>query len=716
LAANVRNEGDIPSAARRRVNSTSDGEDADRARTAGAGRLPIALPLTVFAGAFLLFAIEPMIAKMILPWFGGSAEVWIVCLLFFQAALLAGYLYAHLLSRWLSPSGQRIAHATLLAASLLLLPVVPAPGWRPSGAENPLWLILGLLTATIGVPYVLLAATSPLLQSWFAQQQGTAARSPYRMFALSNFGSFLALLSYPVLIEPFLATGTQARTWSVLYAGFVALCITTAVLTRRRRGLVRRETAAVPNSAIGVADRVIWFLLAACASALLSAITNYLTQNVAAIPLLWVVPLSLYLLSFILCFDSARWYRRPLFLIFFAELAAGMVYGSTGNHANSGLLILLPLYLIGLFVSCMVCHGELAALRPPPRHLTGFYLIVALGGAAGGIFVGALAPAIFSALYELPIALCGTALLAIVVVWRRVPKSPPPSRVPFALALGLWLILAGFAAFAAYRDAGDVLLQARNFYGALKVVRHIQLPEPGETLRLMHGTVDHGEQFVDPARAMTPTTYYSRRSGAGVALRALADSGPLKIGVIGLGAGTLAAYGRAGDVYRFYDIDPLVPPIARTYFTFLGRSPAKIEIEVGDGRLRLEAEPSQGYDALIVDAFSGDAIPVHLLTVEAFALYWRHLKPDGVLAIHISNEYLDLAPVVAKAAALQGKTARLLSNPADTEIDAFASDWMLVADAGFFAGPSLAAQKLQLVPDNGEAWTDDYSNLWRRLK
>jgi len=677
----------------------------------------VGLLLTVFLGALLLFAVEPMIAKMILPWFGGTAEVWTACLLFFQSALLAGYLYAHLLIRWFTPAWQRRIHVTLVAISLVVLPVVPSASWKPTGAEDPLFLILGLLTATIGPTYVLLAATSPLMQSWLAQgNTGGPARSPYRMFALSNFGSLLALLSYPVVIEPILATGTQARLWSFIYLGFVVVCAGTAWLTRvdSPSSVVARRTPSAP--AVGFVDRVLWFSLAACASTLLLAVTNHMSQNVAAIPLFWVVPLGLYLLSFILCFESARWYRPTLFYILFAELAAGMLYGASGNYANSTLFVLVPLYSVGLFVGCMVCHGELAALRPQVDGLTGFYLIVALGGAAGGIFVGAVAPAIFPGLYELPLALCTTALLVVFVAWRR-SRSASRSGQPIVVgALAACLIAVLYTGYSVHRDASGTVLLARNFYGALQVVDRPATAEKAEVLRFMHGTIAHGEQFVDPARAMEPTTYYSKNSGVGLAVDDISRGAPVNIGFIGLGVGTLAAYGRSGDTYRFYEINPLVYDIAKGRFSFLQKSRAHTSVTLGDGRLRLESEAPQDFDMLVADAFSGDAVPVHLLTKEAFALYWRHLKPHGVLAINVSNQYLNLAPVVAKIAALNGKTARLMTNQADPVADSFMAEWVLVADAAFFARPAFAAAQPIAIPANLAPWSDDYSNLWRHLR
>jgi len=684
----------------------------EKARTpVRAGSALVFLP-AVFLGSLLLFAVEPMIAKIILPWFGGAAEVWIVCLLFFQAALLAGYFYAHVLTRFVAPGWQRLVHVALLAASLASLPVIPSAAWKPAGDEAPLFLILGLLTATVGAPYVLLAATSPLLQSWFAQRNGASA-SPYRLFALSNFGSLLALASYPVAVEPLLATIVQAKLWSALYGGFVAICALTAWAVRDGNDL----RAALPRVRGGArfGESLLWFALAACGSTLLMAVTNHITQNVAAIPLLWVIPLAIYLLSFILCFDSDRWYRRVLFYILVAELIPAMVYGAGGHHANSGLYILLPLYLIGLFVACMVCHGELAAMRPRPERLTSYYLTIALGGAAGGIFVGAVAPSIFPALYELPLALIVTGALAIFIGWRRAAPLDGQGQVILAIAGALWLAATGVAAVQALGDTRGALVRERNFYGALQVVDRPAEGGAPATRRLMHGTIEHGVQIADPAHAMEPTAYYARGSGVGLAMGLLQSRGTVRVGVIGLGAGTLAAYGRAGDDFRFYEIDPQVADIARRDFGFLRASPARTSIVLGDGRLRLESETGRMFDLLVVDAFSGDAIPVHLLTEEAFGLYARHLAPGGVIAVHVSNQYLDLMPVVEAAAERLHLTARHLANAGDAAAAVNPSDWVLVADAGFFMDRGLALSHA-IAPDPAAAWTDDYSNLWRRLK
>ncbi len=682
-------------------------------RASGLSGSALVFPATVFLGALLLFAVEPMIAKMILPWFGGAAEVWIVCLLFFQVALLTGYLYAHLLRRWLTPEWQRMIHLGLLLLSLGALPVMPSAAWKPVNDGAPLWQILGLLTGTIGPPYVLLAATSPLMQSWWAQERGGAA-SPYRLFALSNAGSLLALLAYPVAVEPFLATDMQARLWSVLYVAFVAFCGATGWLTRGVKDTPSR-TSAVATSSVSGSERLVWFALSACGSALLMAITNHLSQNVAAIPLLWVLPLTLYLLSFILCFDSDRWYRRGLFYVLFIELVPAMVYAAGGHHANSALYVLLPLFLVGLFVVCMVCQGELAAMRPSSDRLTGYYLIIAAGGGTGGIFVGAIAPAIFPALYELPLTLCATAALAFTIGFRRVWPFDRRGRVIVAFVGIVWLATSGLAIAQARADARSAVVQVRNFYGALQV---LDLPARGTAQaarRLMHGTIEHGAQLADPAHAMIPTTYYSRNSGVGLAIAALQRHGPLHIGVIGLGAGTLVAYGRPGDTFRFYETDPQVIDIARRDFSFLRRSPARADIVLGDGRLRLEAEPAQKFDLLVIDAFSGDAIPVHLLTAEAFVLYAQHLAPGGVIAVHVSNQYLDLLPVVAAGAARLDMVAQHVASGGDASLAINPADWMLVAKPTFFGDPIFAAMTVISAPDRA-AWTDDYSNLWRRLK
>jgi SAM-dependent methyltransferase len=680
----------------------------------------------VFLSAFLLFEIQPIIAKMILPWFGGSAAVWSVCLLFFQAALLLGYLYAHVLVRFSRSPVCRWVHVTLLAAAIAALPVLPQNSWRPLGSEDPALRILLLLLVTIGLPYFLLSATSPLLQAWYARtRQGGA---PYRFYALSNGGSLLALLSYPVLIEPFLSRSHQAWGWSAAFVFFALLCGALALifLAPSREDAHSRPVAS-PRPPW--TTQLLWVALSACGSMLLLAVTNHISQNIAAVPFLWILPLSLYLLSLILCFEGHGWYHRGFFLRFLGVALGGMAYAVSPLFANMPLVPLIALFCGGLFVCCMFCHGELARLKPPAGHLTLFYLLFSLGGALGAVFVALLAPRIFSGFYELHVGLVLCAALVLVVL-----RSDPGSALYKARWQPDWLIVVGLACaltasliFTTHESASNARFRARNFYGALRVVDTSVAAESGgnpassgpeaRVRELFNGTIKHGVQFLEPARRREPTSYYAPDSGVGLALRTLGAKGPLRVGVIGLGAGTLAAYGRAGDHYTFYEINPLVVQIANQQFTFLRDSPAQIDIELGDARLSLERELPQNFDVLAVDAFSGDSIPVHLLTREAFALYFRTLKPDGVLSVHISSRYLNLQPVVDAVASSFGKQSTLIVNDKDDEAGVSIASWMNVGGPIDLVGANSATSgKAPAKFLARYLWTDDYSSLFRILK
>ena len=742
---------------------------------------------TILLSAFLLFQVQPLIAKLILPWFGGSAAVWTSCMLFFQIALLAGYAYAH----WLNDqpgARQTVVHLALLALSFFSLPILPSAWWKPLGGEDPLLRILGLLAATVGLPYFLLSSTSPLLQSWYSRSNGGAM--PYRFFALSNAGSMLGLLTYPVLIEPYLTNRQQAWMWSISYMAFVIVCATVALLSRG----VRAQKAPVSEQAIPPAwsDRLLWMGLAACASALLLAVTNHLTQNIAAIPFLWVLPLSLYLLSFILCFDSDRWYRRWLFTRLAAVALPGMVYAMSSASDFSSLKIAVAFFCACSFVLFMVCHGELARRRPAPSHLTSFYLMVSVGGAIGGLFIGFAAPYLFNAVYDLPVVISLTSFLLVYLLWKGRPKGAPESLLPpepflgassdkvvvgvlsaalfgfiawrmigarmgaprfltatydsrvllgiggalvlyvlwrrrgfldtpmvaFGLAALLAVGMSGFLARDIWNSLHNSVFLGRNVDGALNVYDQPSDGDMGPVRVLRHGTIDHGEQFLWPQNQRFATTYYATTTGVALAIRNLQMQGPMNVGVIGLGAGTLTTYARPIDHYTVYDINPLVIRVAQIYFRFLRQCLGPHEIVLGDARLSLERGPSKQFDVLAVDAFSGDAIPVHLLTREAFALYWRHLKPDGVLAVHVSNRFLDLAPVVALAAQEDGKQVMMVSNQDDDDKEIAAADWVLVSSRpGFFDQPEIKAADDGIKPIPGlRIWTDDFSNLYKILR
>jgi hypothetical protein len=680
---------------------------------------PDALPLwqrllfakTIFLGAFLLFLIEPLFAKLILPWFGGSAAVWATCLVFFQTALLLGYLYADATTRHLAPKRQSALHLGLLLVSLLWLPIAPQLFWRTHIQIDPAWRILGLLTFSIGLPFVLLSATSPLLQTWYARR--APDRSPYPLFALSNLAALLALLSFPFFIEPRLSSRQQSILWSTVYGLFAICCSLSAWLNRT--SAQDAATAVTPEAASDEAPpdirtKLLWLSLSACGSMMLLSVTNHLSENVAPVPLLWVLPLALYLLTFAMVFAKHRFYSRWLVTRLLAVALGTAGYAIHDSSITHAIQISVPLFCATLFVVCLFCHGELVLRKPGVRYLTSFYLIIALGGAVGAACVGLLAPRIFSGIYELPIVLLLAAILGSIVLWHEGWSA----RI-FWPAVAATMCVVLVANVRSTRD-GTVAMM-RNFYGALRIQDFTvgrQLPYRS----LIHGTIQHGAQYLTFPENRNPTTYYGRRSGVGLALRFCCDDGPKRVGVIGLGAGTLAAYGKKGDSFRFYEINPQVIQIANGWFTFLKQSPAKSEIILGDARLSLESEPSQQFDVLAVDAFSGDAIPVHLLTKEAFAVYFRHLKPDGILAVHTSNTYLNLAPVVKLLAEDADYATRLIASDEDVTQMISSADWVLVTRNQHFLNvpETFSGSQTIVVPSNLRLWTDDYNNLYEILR
>jgi len=663
---------------------------------------------TIFLSAFLLFLVQPVIAKQILPWFGGAASVWAICLVFFQTVLLLGYAYSDFTTRMLKPRSQARLHIALLVASLLVLPIIPGAQWKPdaSGGE-PTLLILGLLAATIGLPYFLLSTTSPLVQVWFWQKFRHAV--PYRLFALSNFASLLALLSYPVLVEPFLPLAAQSWFWSVAYAGFVLLCGGAAWLSTRGEAVApaQGQAAAADEAPPTVGTRLLWVLLSATGSCLLLAITNHLTQNIASIPFLWVVPLSLYLVTFILCFDHPRWYHRGIFLTAVAVLLPAMAYYSD----SLDLFTAAPLYAAGLFACCMFCHGELTLLKPGPRHLTTFYLMVSVGGALGALLVGIIAPNVLSGYYELGGILVACALL---LYFRTLSAR-------WWVAAGTLAVVTATSTFT-FINISEFVANARvtmrNFYGVVRT-RDYSTPVPFRVM--FHGGINHGGQLLDAQMSQRPTSYFAPSSGYGRAFASLPD-GPRRVGIIGLGAGAIAAYAREGDVFRFYEIDPQVAAVAMKEFSFLTASPAQMDIVLGDGRLSLEREAPQNYDLLAIDAFSGDSIPMHLITRQAMELYVRHLKPDGVIVFQATNRFVDIAPVVERLAAEHGMTAMLVSDAPDATEGAdywiSSTDQIVVTrNAQLLAAEPIRSVGQKLQPRPGfRVFTDDFYNLLRILK
>ncbi len=719
--------------------------------------------VTIFLGAFLLFQVQPMMGKVILPWFGGGASIWTTCVLFFQVGLLGGYLYAHCLTTWLRPKAQCAVHVALLAASLLLLPSPAA--WKPEPGAEPIGGILLLLAANVGLPFLMLSATGPLLQAWLARTSDSLAspgRSPYRLYALSNAASLLALLSYPIAVETTLGASVQLTAWSLGYAAFALGCGYSAMrfgLSGARDVAGRggkasnsagecvtgfpgvaevarlRGVAETPNSGeFGYLPEIaaprpthgtvlLWLGLSAAGSAMLLATTNQLCQEVAVVPFLWIVPLVLYLLSFVICFDSPRWYNRT-FCLFFLAIMAALAVASLFLGVSMPLAAQLAIFPLTLLACCMTCHGELVRAKPEPRHLTLFYLMIALGGALGGALVALAAPAVFTGYWEYHVALAGCCLLTL-IAWRRDGFTPvrflSPDMAWGCLLAGQTALVAALAS-QAWRTHGHetTVLATRNFYGALRVRETVDddaTPEP--VLQLIHGQISHGFQYREGDR-LRPCSYYSPQSGVALALQLCRDERPdgLRVGVVGLGTGTIAAHGRPGDMIRFYEINPQVVRLSSPdYFTYRDASAAEVEVVLGDARISMEEELRSGrpqqYDVLAVDAFSSDAIPIHLLTKECADIYWQHLKPDGVLALHISNRFLSLGGVTRGLAACRpGCQALLIENAGDDDGADTAAWVLLTSNARILEAAEITGDEEQGVPSRVTPWTDEEPILW----
>jgi hypothetical protein len=681
--------------------------------------------VTVFWGATLLFAVEPMAAKELLPVLGGSSAVWLACLCFFQTTLLLGYLYAH----WLSGLGARrarVVHAVLLVVGAAAL-------WWPgmvriSGAtRQPAVAIFVALGTGIGLPFLLLSATGPLLQAWMARERG--GRVPYRMFALSNVGSLLALVSYPVLVEPVLNLPVQRAWWGAGFALYAGLCgwlgwtVGSAsepvrggvlegkldgVLENREEGVLEEGEDKEGELAVGVSRRWLWVALSAVGSLQMCAVTSHLTQNVAAMPLLWVLPLAVYLLSFVLAFEFKRLYHRGLVVRLLVVMLASLGYLLSKTDVSLPISLSILFFLLELLVACWFCHAELRALRPDgAREATWFYLLIAAGGAVGTIFAAAVSPIAFRSNYDLPISFALTAAVALWVTWGEGWGQRLLWSVSMVLGMALILMLhAGYTR--------DTMVNLRNFYGTLRVKQGYTPPQAGTARVLLNGSIEHGSQWFAEGMRRVPTTYYAPDSGVGLAMELCCEGRGRTVGVIGLGAGTMAAYGRAGDRMRFYEINPMVERVARELFTYERESGAALTVVDGDARLSLAAEGAQGFDVLVVDAFSGDAIPVHLLTKEAMDLYRRHMAPGGVIAFHISNQYLDLAPVVGRLAEAEGMEARMVLTGAKEERGEYSARWVLVGSVGT---PMFADRRFTWVAegiaerDGLRVWTDGYSSL-----
>jgi SAM-dependent methyltransferase len=733
--------------------------------------------VTVFLGAGLVFQIQPLMSKLILPWFGGSPGVWTVCLLFFQSLLFAGYLYAHGLVRQFGLRGQWLIQALLLAVALFS-PVLPAAIWKPIGEGDPTGEILLLLAWHVGLPYLLLSATGPLLQVWFAR--AFPGESPYRLYALSNLGSLLGLVTYPFVVDVWLSAPQQVSLW---YGGFVTyslLCVACGWIadTRDAREYVslsrltesasressrpRSDGTTVRIATAGASRGVclLWFGLAMVPSVLLAAVTNKLSVDVSPVPFLWVVPLTLYLISLIVCFSNESWANRWVWgaASAIALLTSGIVIAlQHGSGSYGSLPFQFAVHLGTLFCLCMACHGELVRWKPcvggaslprgsvagvgvfaapsescnpaggsktlpqPPiasargESLTEFYLIMSAGGAAGGLFVAVVAPALFPMCVELHLGLLAAALLT-PMAWMC------DSRAGWFHARNawVWLCMAGVVIPLTIGLTSDVAITlrnvyriSRNFYGVLRVIEHHPETPSAAYNELAHGGTRHGLQPVDPKLARLPTTYYGLTSGVGLALSWHHADRPRRVGLIGLGVGTLATYGRKGDVYDFYEIDPAVRDLATNFFRYLRDTPAKIHLIPGDARLALERREPQQYDVLVLDAFSSDAIPIHLLTAEAFEVYRRHLAPDGVVAVHVSNHYFNLRPIVAgHALRLRWSVAGIAERYSDPELFTVASLWILLSPSAASLEAGVLGRAARVDLGKPLDWTDARHSLF----
>jgi len=675
---------------------------------------------TTLLGAFLVFQVQPVISKCVLPWFGGTPAVWTTCMLFFQVLLFAGYLYAHVLRTLFRPLVQGCIHISLLGMAALALPIEPSNAWKPTGSESPTLHLLWMLSVHVGLPYFVLSSTGPLVQAWLSYRDNSDR--VYRLYALSNAGSLAALLSYPFLVDPLLSVSNQSLVWSLMFCLFALIQGVVAI------GLFRVPTPAeqatntplVPATSLNSKVpswkvRSCWIALPALASTMLLVVTNHVCQNVAVVPFLWVLPLSLYLLSFIICFDSPQWYKpkwtatATLVSICFIPLLNVLP-----NHLQ--LLTEVSSYMVMLLGVCLLCHGEVARLKPDAAKLTQYYMLMSGGGAIGGIIVAIICPLLLTTHFELPLSLAFVTGMAFVIFFACRSWSRPDYDWSIAHRLryaALSVITAPLIAMA-FASHDESIASERNFFGVLKVVK-----DDGG-LQLIHGSTIHGMQLTGPNRSV-PTTYYGEQSGIGLLLKAHQRlKQDLNIGVVGLGCGVLATYGRATDHMHMIEINPAVINIANTHFSFLRDSKAKISTHVGDGRLVLERMEREQFDVLVLDAFSSDAIPAHLLTREAFQLYTKRLNPKGVLAVHLSNNHLDLVPLVHRLSDDAGFSSRVIDSKGDPELRTHAATWALIMRPDH---PLLKESELEkaILPKKMELeaaplWTDQRHNLVSVLK
>ncbi len=709
--------------------------------------------LGIFLSAFLLFQIQPLIGRFILPWFGGTPAVWSTAMLFFQVLLTGGYAYANWLVRRVKPQHQPIIHNSLIAIAVVLLavlsftwtsPITPDATWKPQNIDSPIVNIFKLLIVSVGLPYFILASNGPLMQAWFSRIFTNASYA--RLYSLSNLGSLLGLLAYPILIEPNLSLRSQGWMWSIGFMLFGSLTIWVGARSGRSSPLSQPATDSAPKAdSPSLALTSLWLALSATASLFLLSVTNQISQEVAVIPFLWILPLTIYLLSFILAFSSERIYNRKAYALLFVisiALTLFVMLNATSLH----IYWQIGAYCLLLFAACMLCHGELYLLRPDAAHLTTFYLMVSIGGAFGGLFVSLIAPVIFNGSWEFFVGLAMTIGIALTILRdiRHVTLSASEGsqhstgrhasvadaqsqrvRQKARFVFVIFTLVTVMLAVLSISLSGG-LFSKRNFYGVIRV-REIVLEGSNEPVLVMsHGITVHGLQFTNPSLRDVPTTYYVRDGGAGLAILNHPKYGKnMRVGLLGLGVGTLATYGQAGDAYRLYEINPVVIDLAEgqgNYFSFLSDSKANITTVLGDARISLERELAEGkaqnFDVLVLDTFSSDSIPVHLVTKEAFALYLEHLASDGVIAAHITNLHLDLQPVFWQLAKFYGLSIVRVNYEGDTN-GGYASHWILLArDPALLRIPAIQERAVDLdgYSTNIQLWTDDYSNLFQILK
>lgn len=733
----------------------ADTPDTDPARPRAGRAVLVVFTASIFTSAFLLFLVQPMFSRMVLPLLGGTPAVWNTCMLFFQAALLAGYGWAHVGGQKLGARRQAAVHVVLLLVAAALLPISVA-GAAPQGGAAPIpWLLL-LMVTTVGLPFFVLSATGPMLQKWFADTGHPGAANPYWLYAASNLGSMLALLGYPFLMEPRLRLAEQSLTWAVGYGVLAVLVIASAWMVWRLApagpAAIAGDAAEAEVAPVSSREKAIWVALAFIPSSLLLSVTSFITTDVAPVPLLWVVPLALYLLTFTVAFATRPPIKHEWAVtiqpISIATVSLLLMYGWTRKPE-----LVIPIHLVAFFITALVCHGELARRRPPVRYLTEFYLWIAVGGVVGGIFNVLVAPVIFTRVWEYPLVIAlaclarpwpaermtrrqvainllrtvGLVLALLLVTRTGIPGIPdwmtlPLSAMAIAVVAGALGRAPGFLALCIgasllirtifMLQKEETMLAHRSFYGRY-TVQDVQ--RQGGYHALYHGSTLHGAQSTKPRHWREPLTYYHRNSPVGQLFAATAEqTGRRRVAVVGLGSGTLAAYSQAGEQWTFYEIDPGIVKIARTprYFTYLRDSPAQVSVVLGDARLSMTHAPKHAYDLIVVDAFNSDAIPVHLLTREAMGVYLDKLAPGGILMLHLSNRYLDLEPVVAALARERGLKARVGEN----RLSGFffsASVWAIVARSSEDFGPLAADARWHDAKPRRDVrpWTDDYSSL-----